>query len=217
MAKKRKRRGRGKTKGNDGAVLAALGGGLLALSVLVGVVQDHPIAAAIVSAVVLAAGIGWAYLRWTAQNRLMTYERDVAVTDHMSGGDFERYVARLLRDSGCRGVQVSGSAGDMGADIIARTPHGKRLVVQCKRYVGNLSSPDVQRFAGTARDIHGADLALIVTTGRPTGPALEIARRCRITVVDRPQLARWISTGTSPLWPAPAAAADGGRSSRETR
>lgn len=205
MAKKRRRRGRGKAKGNDSAVLVAIGGGLLALSALVGIIQAHPITTGLAGATVLAAGVAWAYLRWKAQNRLMTYERDVTVTDHMSGSDFERYVARLLRDSGCRGVRVNGSAGDMGADIIARTPHGQRLVVQCKRYAGNLSSPDVQRFAGTARDIHGADLALIVTTGRPTAPALEVARRCRITLVDRPALARWISTGTSPLWPAPAA------------
>jgi restriction system protein len=107
-------------------------------------------------------------------------------------------VARLLRGCGCRGVRVSGRAGDMGADVTARTPDGRRLVVQCKRYAGNLSSPDVQRFAGTAREIHGADVALLVTTGRPTTQALQVARQCRIDLVDRPVLARWIATGISP-------------------
>lgn len=52
----------------------------------------------------------------------------------------------------------------MGADVIGRSPCGRRVVVQCKRYKGNLSSPHVQRFAGTARDIHRADVALLVTT-----------------------------------------------------
>ncbi|WP_052311628.1 MULTISPECIES: restriction endonuclease [unclassified Actinoplanes] len=166
------------------------------------VVREHLVLTAVVTAVVtalvLAGGGAWAYLSWSAMSRLAAHERDVAVTDHMSGPEFEQYVARLLRESDCRGVRVSGGAGDMGADITARTPDGRRLVVQCKRYAGNLPSPDVQRFAGTARDIHGADVALLVTTGRPTGPALQVARQCRITLVDRPVLARWIATGVAP-------------------
>lgn len=181
-----------------GAVLARAAGDVLAVGVLVQVVREHLILAAVVAVLVLAGGGVGAYLSWSAMSRLTAYERDVAVTDHMSGPDFEQYVARLLHESGCRGVRVSGGAGDMGADVTARTPDGRRLVVQCKRYAGNLSSPDVQRFAGTARDIHGADVALLVTTGRPTGPALQVARQCRITLVDRPALARWIATGVAP-------------------
>ena len=179
-------------------MLAAAGGGVLAVGLLVQVVREHLVVAAVVAVLVLAGGGVWAYLSWSAMSRLTAYERDVAVTDHMSGPEFEQYVARLLRESGCRGVRVSGGAGDMGADVTARTPDGRRLVVQCKRYAGNLSSPDVQRFAGTARDIHGADVALLVTTGRPTGPALQVARQCRIILVDRPALARWIATGVAP-------------------
>jgi restriction system protein len=57
----------------------------------------------------------------------------------------------------------------------------------------------VQRFAGTARDIHRADVALLVTTGRPTEQAREVARRCRIMLVDRAALARWVSTQALPL------------------
>ncbi len=70
--------------------------------------------------------------------------------------------------------------------------------MQCKRYRGNLGSPHVQRFAGTARDIHRADIALLVTTGRPTVQAREVARRCRITLVDRPALAQWVGTLVPP-------------------
>jgi restriction system protein len=193
---RRKRRRKGKV--SEGAVLAGAAGGVLAVGLLVQVVRQHWVLAAVVAVLVLAGGGVWAYLSRSAMSRLTAYERDVAVTDHMSGPDFEQYVARLLRESGCRGVRVSGGAGDMGADVTARTPDGRRLVVQCKRYAGNLSSPDVQRFAGTARDIHGADIALLVTTGRPTGPALQVARQCRIILVDRPVLARWIATGVAP-------------------
>ncbi|RZU46570.1 restriction system protein [Krasilnikovia cinnamomea] len=189
MARKRRRR-----KANDGAVLAAAGGGLLAISVVVQAIRHHPIIAASIALTALAGAGVWGWLRWAAARRMAEHERDVAVTDHMSGAEFEQFVARLLRVSGYRGVSVSGGAGDMGADVIARTPDGRRLVVQCKRFAGNLGSPHVQRFAGTARDIHRADVALLVTTGRPTAQAREVARRCRITLVDRPELARWVST-----------------------
>ncbi len=138
-------------------------------------------------------------MRWAGERQLAEHERTVAVTDHMTGAEFERYVARLMRASGYRGVTVSGGSGDMGADVIGRSPCGRRVVVQCKRYAGNLGSPHVQRFAGTARDIHRADVALLVTTGRPTAQAREVARHCRITLVDRPALARWVSTRTLPL------------------
>jgi restriction system protein len=39
---------------------------------------------------------------------------------------------------------------------------------------------------------------LLVTTGRPTGPVRQVARQCRIVLVDRPVLARWIATGVAP-------------------
>jgi restriction system protein len=195
VARRRRRRN---AKISDGVVLASVGGGILAVALLVQLIRAHLVLTLMVSTVAVAAAAMWGYLRWSAMSRLTAYERDVAVTDHMSGADFEQYVARLLRGCGCRGVRVSGRAGDMGADVTARTPDGRRLVVQCKRYAGNLSSPDVQRFAGTARDIHGADVALLVTTGRPTTQALQVARQCRIDLVDRPVLARWIATGISP-------------------
>ncbi|MEV7231677.1 restriction endonuclease [Polymorphospora sp. NPDC051019] len=104
-----------------------------------------------------------------------------------------------MRVSGFREVSVCGGANDMGADVIAYTPDGRRVVVQCKRYKGKLGSPDVQRFAGTARDVHRADVALLVTTGTPTRPAREVARHCRITLVDRPMLTEWAATQVAPI------------------
>jgi len=174
-------------------------GGFLALSVLVEAVRDHPVIAAAVGAAVVAAGGAWLCLRSAADRRLAEHERHISVTDGMSGTEFEFFIARLMRAGGCRGVRVSGGSGDMGADVTGRTPDGRRIVVQCKRYSGPLGSPHVQRFAGTARDIHHADVALLVTTGHPTRQARDIARRCRITLVDRAALARWVTTNVPPL------------------
>ncbi len=156
--------------------------------------QAHPVAAILIGlglALVTAAGL-WL---WAAdRRRIAAHEREVAITDGMTGDQFEHFTARLMRASGFRGVQVVGGSGDMGADVVARTPDGRRVVVQCKRFAGNLGSPHVQRFAGTAREIHGAEVALLVTTGRPTAQARDVALRCRITLIDRAALAHWLST-----------------------
>lgn len=190
MARRKRRRG----KRSDVMTLAAIGGGLLAVSAVVQVVREHPVIASLVALAAVASVSAWAYLRWAGARQLAEHERNVAVTDHMSGPEFEQFVARLMRASGYRSVTVSGGSGDMGADVIGQSPCGRRVVVQCKRYKGNLGSPHVQRFAGTARDIHRADVALLVTTGRPTAQAREVALRCRIMLVDRPALAQWVST-----------------------
>jgi len=51
-------------------------------------------------------------------------------------------------------------------------------VIQCKhRRNGAQGSPDLQVINGTARQIHGADVAVIVTSGRVTGPAVTFARQ----------------------------------------
>jgi restriction system protein len=166
----------------------------VALIVLAQQARAHPVAAALILvglAVVAAAGF---WLRAAGRRRLAAHEREVAITDGMTGDQFEHFTARLMRASGFHEVRVVGGSGDLGADVVGRTPDGRRVVVQCKRFAGNLGSPHVQRFAGTAREIHGAEVALLVTTGRPTAQARDVALRCRITLVDRPALARWLST-----------------------
>ncbi|GIE85369.1 restriction endonuclease [Actinoplanes regularis] len=192
MPRRRRRRRKGR---HDGSLTVLGGLGLLALlTLLVRQAQAHPVAATLIAvglAAVAAAGVSvWV----SGRRRIAGHEREVAVTDGMSGDQFEHFTARLMRASGFRRVEVVGGSGDMGADVFAYTPDGRRVVVQCKRFAGNLGSPHVQRFAGTARDIHGADVALLVTTGRPTAQAREVALRCRITLIDRPALAEWLTT-----------------------
>jgi restriction system protein len=62
-----------------------------------------------------------------------------------------------------------------------------------------VGSPDVQRFNGTARPIHQADVAILVTTGQPTAQATALAQRLGIVIVDRHMLARWAANGTIPF------------------
>jgi restriction system protein len=159
----------------------------------------HPVAVGGGAAAAAATGGGVALLV-VRRRRLST--RSVAGIDAMSGPQFEHYVAALMRRTGLRAVQVTGRAADLGADITASTADGRRVVVQCKRYAGSVGSPHVQRLNGTAWTIHRADVTLLVTTGRLTASARDLAGRCGITVIDRAALAAWVASNTAPI-PAP--------------
>jgi restriction system protein len=79
-------------------------------------------------------------------------------------------------------------------DVLARTPRGARVAVQCKHYPGRAVAPAaVREFNGCAWTDHRADVALLVTSGRFTDAAEDFGRRHRIHMVDRELLARWMA------------------------
>ncbi|WP_067470741.1 restriction endonuclease [Nocardia amamiensis] len=120
----------------------------------------------------------------------------------LSPSEFEQALAALCRRDGCTDVQVVGGSGDLGADVIARAPDGRRIVLQAKRYRNGRSvgSQDVQRFGGTAHTIHGADVAAVVTTAQAFTPqARAYAAKVGILLVPATALAAWESqTGPTP-------------------
>ncbi|MEU4878531.1 restriction endonuclease [Streptomyces sp. NPDC021608] len=107
--------------------------------------------------------------------------------------EFEEAIADLCRRDGCLDVEVVGGAGDLGADVLARTPDGRLVVIQCKRYcdTNRVGSQDMQRFGGTCFTVHEADVAVVVTTSDFTAPAVEYAEQCGIVCVDGAHLLRW--------------------------
>ncbi|MFJ7182401.1 restriction endonuclease [Streptomyces massasporeus] len=113
--------------------------------------------------------------------------------------EFEEAIAALCERDGCSGVEVVGGAGDLGADVLAVTPDGRRIVVQCKRYDASnrVGSQDLQRFGGTCFTVHEADVAVLVSTSDFTAPALEYATQCGILCVDGESLEAW-TDGTGP-------------------
>ncbi|WP_241968252.1 restriction endonuclease [Streptomyces sp. ICBB 8177] len=180
-------------------MLVALGGVLLVMSWL----AAHPV----VLVLLLAGGGAGTTLflrrRQREQRRAAALRdvraREIAAYHAMSPRQFEEAIAYLCTRDGCRDVRVVGGAGDLGADVIATTPDGRRIVVQCKRYgpASSVGSGDVQKVNGTYRDAHGAHLAAIVTTSRFTGPARDFALRVGIRPFDEAALAAWAS-GTGP-------------------
>lgn len=157
-------------------------------------------------AVAVVGGAGWGLWRahrsavdrdqeWRAQEETKARELSMIEVDALSWQDFEKYVADLCRRDGCRDVVVSGKSGDLGADVIGRLADGRKLVVQVKKYAPerSVSSQDMQKFVGTARLEHGADVALFVTTCRTfTKAALGLAVRQDIVALHRDLLGSWV-------------------------
>ncbi|MGK5640183.1 restriction endonuclease [Streptomyces sp. URMC 126] len=120
----------------------------------------------------------------------------------LDAAEFEEAIARLCERDGCTDVRVVGGAGDLGADVLATAPDGRRIVVQCKRYGPDhkVGSQDLQRFGGTCFTIHAAQVAAVVTTSDFTGPALEYAARSGILCLDERALAGWDAGSAPPPW-----------------
>ncbi|MEZ7005473.1 restriction endonuclease [Streptomyces sp. AD55] len=162
----------------------------------------------LVTALAAAAlgGSGWALLRahrqaagrdraWRAQEEARARELSMAQVDALTWQEFETYIAELCRRDGCREVVVSGKSGDLGADVVGYLADGRKLVIQCKKYAAHRSvgSQDMQKFVGTARLEHGADIALFVTTCRAfTSAALGLALRQDIVALHRDLLGSWV-------------------------
>lgn len=120
--------------------------------------------------------------------------QSLAALDAMSGTEFELFIAGLCHRDGFTVRQHSGGSGDLGADVVADAPDGRRIVIQCKRYKpGNaVPGPDIQRFLGTVRAIHNADVPVFVTTAwRFTKQCRELAVSQQVVLIDRDLLSHW--------------------------
>ncbi|WP_280424792.1 restriction endonuclease [Nocardia carnea] len=118
------------------------------------VVRDN-VVVVVAAGIVVVAGIGAAFVaRHLLRRRRLEREQDhllaVLPFHSMNDKEFEHALASLCRAAGCREVQVSGGAGDRGADVVAITADGRRLVVQAKRYaIGHpVGDREMQQFVG---------------------------------------------------------------------
>ncbi|MER5688508.1 restriction endonuclease [Streptomyces sp. NPDC002205] len=135
--------------------------------------------------------------------------REIARYHALGPTEFEHAIAYLCQRDGCTNVLVSGGAGDLGADVTATAPDGRRIVIQCKRYgpTNKVGSPEMQRFGGTCYSVHHAHIPVVVTTSTFTRQAVSYATAQGIRLYGEQALAGWASrTGPAP-WhhPEPAA------------
>ncbi|WP_308286073.1 restriction endonuclease [Streptomyces drozdowiczii] len=136
------------------------------------------------------------------QQQALRYE--LPQLDSLDHREFEYAIRDLMRRDGCTDARQVGGSGDNGADVLATDPHGRVWVIQCKhRRVGDRGSavgtPDLQRVNGTARQLYGADIVLVVTNGRFSNRCAPLAQQLRMHLADRRMLAAW-AAGSRPLW-----------------
>ncbi|CAA9305005.1 MAG: hypothetical protein AVDCRST_MAG93-4860 [uncultured Chloroflexia bacterium] len=116
-----------------------------------------------------------------------------AVRDHvnyMSGLEFEKFMADVLRQKGYV-VEETKASGDQGVDLLLPNYDGKRVAVQLKRYTGAVGNSAIQQtFAGMAH--YHAEEGWVITTGTFTKSARQIARSTRVRLIDGKELADWL-------------------------
>ena len=109
---------------------------------------------------------------------------------YMSGPEFERFMADLLRQKGYE-VEETPLSGDQGVDLILPDLDGKRVVIQLKRWTGPVGNKAIQAtFAGMAH--YQADEGWVIITSTFTKSARELARSTNVRLIDRDELADWL-------------------------
>ncbi|MEV0277477.1 restriction endonuclease [Streptomyces sp. NPDC050610] len=199
---------RGRSQGGWEAIpwwgwgVGALAGG----SALWQAAEQWPVWAGIVLTAA-AVGLGWkpgwpTVRRWIDRSRFSAgpVRYSLAYLDALDPRAFELAVCSLLRRDGLAAEHV-GRAGDKGADVLVVDRSRRRVVVQCKRLRQDrrVGDQDVQRVNGTYRHDHGAQFAVIITTGGFTASARASGPRYGIHLVDRDALERWADLG-EPLY-----------------
>lgn len=109
----------------------------------------------------------------------------------MSATGFEQACADLLSRDGFRGARRVGGAGDLGVDVTARDGEDRLLILQCKQYQNTVGSGHVQKFNGTARLHHGADVPIMIALNGFTQPAIDFAQHHQLILMGRPELKKW--------------------------
>lgn len=113
--------------------------------------------------------------------RIEEYTRDFVIETllrELDGPRFEHFVAHLMEAMGYR-AQVTPASGDGGVDVIAhRDPLGLEppiIKIQCKRVVGGIGAPEVQKLTGSLAP-GGSELGLFITLGTFFRDAVHIGR-----------------------------------------
>ncbi len=103
---------------------------------------------------------------------------------------FERHVADLFSRAGYQ-VRRVGASGDGGVDVRV-WHHGRRGIVQCKRYrLDRTVGPATIRELVGARSHEAAHIACLATTGRITEGARRLADDEHVIVLDTHDLVAW--------------------------
>jgi len=185
---------------------------LVALLAIVGFGQAHGAVYGwvllAVAACVTAALWGWGYSRrrqaaQARRDRSLYGRLEMAAVDRMGGREFEQYCVDLLPRCGYPGARPVGDIKDKrDVDIIASTPDGALLAIECKRQKIPVYPKVVNALLGaiTAGPYQGR-MGMVISSARATRGAKAAAERAGIMMVDRPVLQNWIGQLKTQLGP----------------
>lgn len=127
--------------------------------------------------------------------------RDLATFRAMSPTQFEHAIAALAcQHPAVQTATVHGRTADRGLDVLVQMRDGRRILVQCKRWAGNVGGGIVREIVGSVL-ARGCTAGVIVTTAGFTREALATNATLgphRLTLVDGPTLVRWANGGHAP-------------------
>jgi restriction endonuclease Mrr len=110
--------------------------------------------------------------------------------DHMSGTEFEHFMANVFAKQGYP-VQLTPCSGDQGVDLLL-TIDERRVAVQLKRHTAPVGNAAVQQ--ALAGMIHyKAKEAWVITTSTFTKSARQLATSTAVRLIDRNELEDWLS------------------------
>ncbi len=163
--------------------------GLIMLIILIGVplylLSEYPWIILIVVAVGAAVIVG------AVASGKNVRQVDMSEIDIMSGEEFERYVAVLLRANGFSNVQMTKASGDYGVDVLA-SKDGERYAIQCKRYAKNVGVKSVQEvYAGAP--MYRATRCAVITNMYFSDNGRTLANKLGVKLWDRTDLMRMMA------------------------
>lgn len=139
--------------------------------------------------------LGGSFYVWLTYKQRMKQKAlralQIAHIDIMTGEEFEKYVAELLRFQGYR-THMTPRSGDYGVDIVA-SKDGVKTAVQIKRYSKKLDQKPIREaVTGMAVRQYGCTKAMVVTNSTFTKAAEFLAKESGCELVDREKLGEWI-------------------------
>jgi len=109
--------------------------------------------------------------------------------DNMSGLDFEKYVAIMLKKQGYIKVRLT-EKYDLGVDIIAEKD-GIRWGIQVKRYSGLVKASAVRQVV-SALNVYHCDKAMVISNSNYSCTAQRLAESNKCVLVGRNILLLWL-------------------------
>jgi HJR/Mrr/RecB family endonuclease len=103
----------------------------------------------------------------------------------LSGTDFENLLARLYENMGYI-VQLPGGKGDQGGDLVLNK-NGQRILVQAKRYSGNIGNRAVQQ-AVAAKKYYDCNRVMLIGSSNFTREALDLASVNEVELIGKREL-----------------------------